>query len=441
MRERSELIAWIRGELVGPARPLTDPVLVEFADREFTDLVPSRRGPIAWRATPNGEIQEVLYYDRESPHRKYGAGLLHPAATPAAASTPDQTALQASDTVGAELEPDETSEVATAEPEDEESQETIEPGQLPAGAGADDSDDFEVTSPDVRHPSTIGVSFCAELGIDGQVAVQLPQSRSFVWQSEGAAAFPVNGRYEAGTRRWTSEEGQPKDAPVWRRLPAVLPESEVLIARAELVSGQVLRRDVTMPAGSPLRLRVEVFPRQIEGQQNTWLLTVVLRNCTDVSGAHEPREAVLYQTFFEIKLLNGSLQKYPESRRPFTQLDPEEQSLALLYREAATWGIGHGCAAGWDAEPGQVPRSLYADVFPAVELPSMTPDIEVQGAPVQLSMRALAALSDGGTGEAWQSLEDLAEGYSAWIQLRRNEVSDLPPQLVPVANRHLSLCE
>ena len=61
----------------------------------------------------------------------------------------------------------------------------------------------------------------------------------------------------------------------------------------------------------------------------------------------------------------GHLERYPESQRPFSQLDSEEQSLALLYRESATWGIGHGCAAGWDCEPGQEPPVLYADVMPA----------------------------------------------------------------------------
>ncbi len=40
MNERSEMIEWIRGELVGPSRPLAEPAVIEFIDREFVDPVP-----------------------------------------------------------------------------------------------------------------------------------------------------------------------------------------------------------------------------------------------------------------------------------------------------------------------------------------------------------------------------------------------------------------
>jgi hypothetical protein len=55
----------------------------------------------------------------------------------------------------------------------------------------------------------------------------------------------------------------------------------VTIDRSELVHGRVVRKDVLMPQGSPLALRVEVFPRRLQGQENVWLLTIVLRNSTD----------------------------------------------------------------------------------------------------------------------------------------------------------------
>ena len=436
MSERSEMVAWIRGELVGPSRPLAEPAVVEFVNLEFVDPVPLRRGPLAWRPAPDADLQEVLYFERESPHRKYGAGLLHPTAAPATHPTPpDQAALQATDTVGAEAgggeSPSAVPNGAAAEADDD----VKERGAAEGGADPDPVDDFEVSSPDIRHPSTIGISFCVQLDANGQVVVRLPQNRRFPWQSDDASPFPLNGRYESCTRRWTHEDGRMMDAQVWRRLHAVLPDVTVTIERSELVFGQVIRKTVTMPEGSPLTLRVEVFPRQL---QDVWLLTVVLRNSTD---ALNTREAVLYQTFFEVEVSAGRFERYPESRRPFAHLDPDEQSLALLYRESATWGIGHGCAAGWDAEPDRVPLTIYADVFPAVQLPSMTPDIEVDGNPIKLSMRALAALPDEGAGTAWQSLEALADGYAAWILLRRNEAIDLPPHLATVANRHLDRCD
>ena len=127
-----------------------------------------------------------------------------------------------------------------------------------------------------------------------------------------------------------------------------------------------------MPDGSPVQLHLDVFPRRIPNQNGLWLLTAVLRNKSQPVPGREPREAALYQTYFEVVAERGQLEKYPESQRPFEQLDAEEQSLSLLYRESATWGIGHGCAAGWDTEPGQSPTVLYADVMPAVQTPRIT---------------------------------------------------------------------
>lgn len=433
MTGRSELIGWIRGEIVGPTRPLANADVIEFHDRDFADPTPLRRGPLAWRPIPDGEIQEILYYERETPHRKYGVGLLHPAGAQPPGAAPD-VAAQATDTVGVDLQEDED-EYANADDD--------------AGEGgirddlevADASDDFEVTSPDIRHPSAIGISFCVRLGSDGRVIIRLPQSKRFFWQDEDSPLFPLNGRYERCVRRWTYEQGRPGDAPMWRRRPAVFPSTEIVINRNDLVPNQTIRHDVSMPEGSSVALRVEVFPRQPQHQPGVWLLTVVLRNSTQINQNQEPREAVLYQTYFEVSAEGGSLEKYPESQRPFSQLDADEQSLALLYRESATWGIGHGCSAGWDVEPGQSPELLYADVMPAVQTPSMTPDIkDSQDNPIQLSMRALAALPDDGQGSAWESLADLATEYASWIQLKSDEVGGLPANLRPVADRHLVAC-
>ncbi|MEQ1573886.1 MAG: helicase-related protein [Vicinamibacterales bacterium] len=428
MRERSQTIDWIRGELVGPSRPLTDPTLVEIVDKVFIDPERLRNGPVGWRPEPEGQVEEILYFQRETAHRKYGAGLLHPGPAVQLPAPPSDQAVQASDTLGIEAD--------TNEFEDEVVVEEVTEQAGADGDLADSSDEFEVTSPDIRHPSTLGVSFCVRLGPDDGILVNLPRARRFTWQTAESLDFPLNGRYEACTRRWTDDAGLVKEAPIWRRLPAVLPGTSVAINRHDLANGQVVRRDITMPDGSPISLRVEVFPRQVSGQQNVWLLTVVLRNSSLATQA--PHEATLYQTYFEVRPLRGEFQKYPESQRPFGELDPEEQSLTLLYRESATWGIGHGCAAGWDTEPGQSPEVIYADVMPAVQLPSMTPDIsDDDGTQIQLSMRALADLPDGGNGAAWDTLERVAEAYRQWINRQQLEVVGLPEHLRPVASRHI----
>ena len=81
---------------------------------------------------------------------------------------------------------------------------------------------------------------------------------------------------------------------------------------------------------------------------------------------------------------------------------------------------------------------LYADVMPAVQTPSMTPDIKnASGHPIQLSMRELAALSDDGQTGGWQTLVNVAAEYNSWIQAKRGELDGLPARLRLVAERHL----
>jgi len=186
---------------------------------------------------------------------------------------------------------------------------------------------------------------------------------------------------------------------------------------------------------------VDVFPRPVKGSSDIWLLTIVLRNVTPVR-PNGSKECILYQTLFEVTVENGAFSKYPESERHFSQLDEEEQSLVLLYRESATWAIGHGCAAGWDARPGEVPSSVFADVMPTVETPSMTPDIsDVDGQPIRLSMRELAELSDDGTSTGWASLDTMVQSYRGWIASRAGEAAKIEPaELRAVAERHLRLC-
>ncbi len=430
MTERAELIACIRGEIVGPSRPVPNPEIALFNGKDFADPVSSRKGFLGWNPYPESEIEEVLYYKREMPHRKYGVGLLHPS------STPDNAPDQENEPNDIELE--ESEAIVVPLDSDTKACDETENTDLPET----DGDEFEVTSADIRHPSTIGLTFYVSLERNSRIIVRLPQNRLFFWQADDSSPFPLNGRYESSARSTIDDHGQAREFPVWRRRPAFLPDTQIVIDFAELDDRRPVIKDVIMPADSPLNLQVKVFARHDREKQDFWLVTIVLCNVSPTDNNQSCQEATLYQTYFEVSIDGGCLKPYPESPRPFTLLDPEEQSLALLYRESATWGIGHGCAAGWDTEPGQIPDKIYADVLPAVQIPSMTPDImDEQGNPVKLSMRLLAELPDNQTGEGWMSLIKLADEYENWIVLKRMEVNGLPAVLQSIAGNNIDACD
>ena len=441
MKERSELIAYVRGEIVGPSTPMLPPEVVEIKDGHFVDPKPGRRGSLVWRSSEEEAPEEILFYDRESPHRKYGVGLLHPE-SPEEVLHPEQQAAIATDTQGVDDAPlDEHS--SSDDGDGVNGGLSADGGSSGTTASADDAGlDFDVTSPDVRRPSTLAISLCARVGKGGSIVVRLPRTRLFAWQADSDQPFPVNGRYEVVHRTEQLEGGGGRVSEVWRRIPAVPRDCIVVLTEGELSAGMPISKAIEGLNAKGPALRVELFPRAIAGRAEHFLITVALRNRKTTASKREYQEATLYQTHFEVAVEGGEIVRYPESRRRFDDLDPDEQSLALLYRDSATWAIGHGCAAGWDSAPGMVPGMVYADVMPAVELPSMTPDIQDSaGRVVSLRMRDLAALPDDGTGPAWDALESLAKLYEDWIGRRRTEGNTLDAHLVDVADRHIALCD
>lgn len=424
MKQRSELIEWVRGEIVGASRWLVQPGAAAFRDKEFADTEPKRSGPLAWRPREDGELEEVLYFERETPHRKYGVGLLHPPAADLSAGSLAETAAAAvADTLGVDVEPEEDLPEPGLSEADELDSVTV------------GNEEFEVSGPDIRRPSTLGVSFCAEFSDGGRLVLRFPQHVHFPWQAPDSAPFSVNGRYEACVRTFRDERGVPQKQPVWRRWPVFPADCSLTISAGDLRHGKCLKLPVPVSAECPLRLIADVFPRQMKS--GVWLLTVILRNMS-ITGEEDEKERILYQTYFEVSPENARFRRYPESERPFAEKDDEEKSLAMLYRESATWAIGHGCAAGWgDLSDGQ-PPVIFADILPAAELPSVTADIrDSQGSPLQLSMRLLAELPENGEGDGWDALDDLADQYAQWLDNRRAEMLELPADYQPVAAMHL----
>ncbi|MBC8525159.1 MAG: hypothetical protein H8D27_07440, partial [Chlorobium phaeobacteroides] len=421
--ERAALITWMRGEIVGPSKPVREPVTVTFENNVLIDNGQCVRGPKVWQPEPGSKLEEVLLMKGDAPHQKYGVGLLHPDGHP----SEEQVDEVSNGISGDDVLPEEDFTV----PESMENTSTDYQGTEQV-----DADDFEVSSTDVRYPSTIGITINIKIDPQGEIVIHFPQEKRFFWQLGNDRPFPVNGRYEQCIHRVPDGKENPS---VWRRYPCFNPDTKITVSAYELQNRQVISRDIELPEGSPgnMHLVLKVYPRRISEQDDCWLLTVVLQNTSGSGLQPQHYAATLYQAFFEVTVRAGCFVAYPESSRGFSELDEDEQSLALLYRDSSTWAIGHGCAAGWDAELGNSPSCVYADVMPAVELPSMTPDIvDVDGNMIQLSMRQLSSFTPD-FNEA-DILLRLAEEYYKWIEKQRDALEYLENNdLKIVAKRHI----
>lgn len=445
--ERSQEIEFIRSEIIGPARDLVDTGHVDqikFDTQKKFVYPPDLAGPgmpVFWRIADDLPWQEIIHYRNETPLNKYGSGMLFPGGLRQDELTTDNNIDNGTEQNTQELE----SEVIGVTVENESDQDLDNVGGIGTQGLAQENnardDDFDVTSPDIYRPSTMGITFC--LSSDkGELVIRFPKTKRFVWQSEDDEPFQVNGRYEK-CEKIIQADGTQNSYPAWRRIPATTDASVVVLRVDELRLGQIESVVVKLPDGSPLSLVVEVFSRKINDQ---WIVTVVMRNSNngeDLGNKESRIMQTLFQTYFEVNIKDASFSPYPEGIRPFDHFDSDEQSLALLYQDSTTWAIGHGCAAAWDVAAGKTPTFLYADVMPTVELPSMTPDIEDdQGNVVSLSMRDLSELPTGDKEHrAWSALDNLVALYEKWIREQRVKIASIDKRFDGIANRHMEACQ
>jgi len=442
--ERTHLVDFLRGELVGPIRSAGSTYARNRYEVKGTGPFESHPSPddysawLFWKPEgAGGDEEEILSVKGgRNPHRSYGIGVLY--AEPAG----NRTSEPSSDD---DAENGDTSDVGvvirdTDASVDGDEDEAPSPLELSQRSTASD-DDLEINSSDTRRPSSIAISFCADLKEDGLITVSFPRSKRMSWQQQDDAPFPLNGVYERFQLRLGKLEGRDADStiPAYRRRPAVARDAALSFSRKELAE-RSLKKPIPKADGvrEELKLEVQAYTRPHPFQKGAILVTVVMRNRSD----HDDRDLALFQSCFEVRVENGTFLPYPESPRPPETMDRDEQTMELLYRNTGCWAIGHGCAAAWDDSSNDAPSSLTADVMPAVELPSMTPDIELDGKPIKVSMLELAKLpeSEAAVRGAWPVLESLVEGYSNWITTKKSEIAILPERLRDVANQHIVIC-
>jgi hypothetical protein len=284
-----------------------------------------------------------------------------------------------------------------------------------------DDDDYELASVNSYRPSTMAVTFLAEL----------PQGAKLQVRATG-------GRYErkevaipGSTRVW------------WLRKPV---EAEATFTADHLLEGagrRVVPGEFVFGDHGPLKLEIVAYPRERKEERQT-LVTVCLVNRSD--GADD--DACLFQATFEADVASDDGKPHilaypdPEGRAR----DDEEESLDLLYREAQTFAVGHGCAADWSSSDAAHARTVTAAPLPVFEAPNVSADITLEGdTKLEVSMAALAGLKEGDDGRA--AVTKLLELYEAWIEGEWMKVrgeggfNPLGQRYQHAAARHLHECE
>jgi hypothetical protein len=427
---RNVVLQALREELVGPSpqgKSIDCSQAISFDEREQS------YGP--WRQSGSGE--EIL--QRDPPSKRYGVGVLYPLQMPTDDETVKDQNLETFLTSGGG---EEVGNILSPL-----AQRTIEQIEQRPERAIDEPGGTEVDIPLASSPrqSSIGISFLADF----------PPGSVLTVEASG-------GRY----RRYIIHvRGQERIW--WLRTPVIINatfDAEKLCSPRET---RVAAREISVQNTEGLDIRVEVFsrPYQLTGKR---LVTVCLVNRSMTHRSFD--ESCLFQTFFKVSVTSpGGIRHicpYPASATigsggPVQVTDEEEASLALLYRKAKTFAVGHGCAANWESlegtwqsqftdneNPSGVPLLtgaeavawVSAECLPVIEIPSTTPNVtRKDGSAVEVEMAALAGLIAQDDGFA--SLKEVITLYEEWVEQKSREIVFLEPHYRPAAQRHVDECK
>jgi hypothetical protein len=174
-------------------------------------------------------------------------------------------------------------------------------------------------------------------------------------------------------------------------------------------------------APDPTEANVVLDARVRGGDDKPWIVTVFLRNEQETP-SRSPDEAWLFQVEVEVRSPSGDAVFIGQPERASDD-DPEQQALAIAYRNRREFAVGHGVAVEADVVDGDASRTsrLVTRALPVVELPQMLPpeaspdsaDEELRLlSQATLDMRRLAGASDE---ELPSMLLPLPDAYAKWL--------------------------
>lgn len=394
---RHKLLTRVREELVGPVR---DGKELDCSKALVFENNQAALGP--WIQA--GILEEILTGD--TPTVRYGVGVLYPL---------DIELIEEQDAPkeegGSGLQFDQPAVLTEEAVKDIE--EIVKRTEYIGGEH--DDDDFDLSAANARRPSSMAVSFLLDTSLVRRLRVDF----------SGGRYHPHEVTIAGKLRKW------------WLREPVALTAFFDCAQLKKEANRLVLPVQQDASGLTGLALQAEVYSRPFEESETLRLITVCVINR---SAGGKRDEHCVFQSGFSVCAEGEQRQcilPYPDKRT--VQGDEEEEQLALLYRGAETFAVGHGCSANWSESITSRVSTVFAECLPTYEVPSITPDITREDdTPLTVSMRALANL-DKGLG--YSELEELVVRYEKWISDRRKEAQALPKHFQAAATRNIAQCQ
>jgi hypothetical protein len=408
VKNREWLIGRIRAEIVGP-----DPVGPSEVDpnpetsMEFADYAEMRKP----RTTVEGE--EVLWQD--PPVKRYGAGILYPSQTPRAAHDAEND----SDLISGSTEINSDPESAFSDKEADRNERTF----ANSSKEVDPSEEFEINGANDYLPSSMGLSFLADVSAESKgFYVELVSSARYGDSDSSIHRSPC-GIYSKKNCFLTAKDRDPNEpqepkGSIYCRQSVV--DEERLTPKVFFDTSGIVRERLIEKKTFPILPYIQVLlvSRPWKGTTDKRLITVSIINRR--TGDGDASEQALFQAGFRIVGSGNTswIMPYPEySDMQVGAADVETQIARLNYRRFKTFAIGHGCAADWFGSPQDAVSEIWSDVMPVYEMPTTTPELEIETQngetkKLRIDMRDLAGISK--KENRFADVKTLIKEYDRW---------------------------
>lgn len=280
-----------------------------------------------------------------------------------------------------------------------------------AGTAPDAAFDPGVSFARLRYPSTMGLTF------------GLREATTHLTITVAADRYVPEGENEQNEQ----DEGVVGTGPATRARRTVITSwRRVALGPISSEIDTTAPGSIRIPMADGLELRVVIREARLGSRSVT---AVLVNTAVRARGAFSDH-LCWFRPTMRVVASNGSFtERRPEDLH--SNLDEDELSGELLYRDTRNLAVGHGVAVTWEESP-EV-RVLDTTFFPRHELNLADPDrLDVD----RLSMDALAHMDDPDALVA--PLKQLAARYEAWIDEQQVDASrDLEDHYRPIAERHL----
>jgi hypothetical protein len=288
----------------------------------------------------------------------------------------------------------------------------------------------EVSRTGMKRPSSAGISF----------AVSSPSGEPVLSVKISFATYePID--YENNDEIMKSSNVSIRGHQTkWKRHP-------ILIELPDFHAGSSAEPSINLESlGAPPNVYIH---RRIASWGKDWLITLTLVNGSQTDRS---RNAIEQHSLFQVRVevwpgSNTKLISRPSRRIEVDEnMNEDDCSTALLYRNAFEYAVGHTCSAEWEVDgTGHSTRMVSTTWIPQTLVPATSPAGHKIFSPILAridGMQPLSALwlSKAKDEELNISLMELPAAYNVWIELQEKKLDSLEKTYRDQAVRNLEIC-